>query len=927
MSDQFTQDFLRQIPPHKLKFLVAWMLNQQQKTARKFKPVDVDVLVAKVKDVNVDWQQLETSMDPATIAVSHWLSRPENARYIPESLRTPPSSLTTLPDTSPPPVHPLEEAPKAPSVEAPTSPPPFIVPSLTQSSLPRESPLVRFDSPFQPPQPASTPPPLPPSRQCTPLSKSADAFCLSQPTRLSSIDLDDPLGDISFLLQADIVAATGGQDDVFGILSEAVQAQSDLLPHGGEQISLPLETSEEMRPEGRSDEVQESSQDNFCTDDVSTSSELESDWLESDWSMDIDLNLDGEVNGEVAQVDGLANSDEIVFEEEEEEGQYTDWSHVPLSISGPSESAPIQRKKALITTLAICLFHPTVTVCRLTESGGVQSHKLPVFSKSLRSLSAVVPSAPRELHEYTYIDMAIPLGLLGNWATLVPSDGEQLVFLLQQRPVGWAQWNPETSAFCWTTPFMPNTEELVIMTWLPLEQTGPSAYQLDVAFNIHSNAWLMEQKFEYYETTEGPLENGTRDVFVHPNTESVPLLQPGHIHASALPVTIHLKDQRFPELLIHHLQVDGWLFHQGAFYARLQPLARAIARDIGLQDLADKDRAVMLLPRMVGRGTTQLYVGYLGMDADTGIWKAGGPAFLQDKNPFVGMPVSPGNDGFYFHCRLSITPVDFVREFHRMEATEHGPKMQHFQRITDSVWLIPYELGDHCVCDHDHGKNDTPTIWPVVVGPSHRQAEVDNDKAPARDAAPSEPPKKPNATQSRASQKSRKLSTEDTDRIVGLFLEKSDFRNLEALQGAWDRKIRQGMPIRQTLAFSEGIWSVIQAWLIGQFPTRDVVGLEYYDVEVTMAHWEKFFGCSHAWFSQIRDIGRYVDKEGVDAAELRLKEEASFIDPVFTKGRNKDTQRWHGAGRIVEKLRGLYGALDPITKERKANPRPYGRDS
>ncbi len=72
------------------------------------------------------------------------------------------------------------------------------------------------------------------------------------------------------------------------------------------------------------------------------------------------------------------------------------------------------------------------------------------------------------------------------------------------------------------------------------------------------------------------------------------------------------------------------------------------------------------------------------------------------------------------------------------------------------------------------------------------------------------------------------LSTEDADRIVGLFLEKSDFCNLEILQDAWDRKICKGMPIRQTLTFSEGIWSVIQAWLIGQFPTREVVGLGAY---------------------------------------------------------------------------------------------------
>ncbi len=249
---------------------------------------------------------------------------------------------------------------------------------------------MQFDSPFQPPQPTATPPPLPPSRQPTPLPKSVDPFCLSQPTRQSSIDLDDPLGDISFLLQADVFAPTGGQDNVFGLFSDAVPAQSESLPHGGQQIRLPFEMDEEMPPEGGADDVQgESSGDDFCSDDVSTSSESE-----SVWSMDVDLDLDGEVDGEVDQVDELADSVEVVFEEEEEVGECSDWSHYPLSISGPSESAPIEGKEALIG-LAICLSSPAVIFCRATDSDGVQSHKLAVFSKSLRSLSVVIPSAPR----------------------------------------------------------------------------------------------------------------------------------------------------------------------------------------------------------------------------------------------------------------------------------------------------------------------------------------------------------------------------------------------------------------------------------------------------------------------------------------------------------------------------------------------------
>ncbi len=195
------------------------------------------------------------------------------------------------------------------------------------------------------------------------------------------------------------------------------------------------------------------------------------------------------------------------------------------------------------------------------------------------------------------------------------------------------------------------------------------------------------------------------------------------------------------------------------------------------EDVPDERRVAIVLPRMVGPGTTQLYVGYLGMNADTGQWKATGPAFLGNK-AFVGLPVSPGNDTFYFHCRLSPAEADFTRDFHCNEATEYGPKMKHFRvsiasiiaalersltiikRITDTVWLIPYELGNHSACDHDHGGNDTPTIQPVVIGPSHVEKEVDSHKAPAGDAAPSELPQKPNTAKSRASQKPRKVRGE-----------------------------------------------------------------------------------------------------------------------------------------------------------------------
>lgn len=100
-----------------------------------------------------------------------------------------------------------------------------------------------------------------------------------------------------------------------------------------------------------------------------------------------------------------------------------------------------------------------------------------------------------------------------------------------------------------------------------------------------------------------------------------------------------------------------------------------------------------------------------------------------------------------------------------------------------------------------------------------------------------------------------------------------------------------------------------------------------------MAHWERLFGCSHSWLSQIRDIGRYVEKSDVDTVEQQLRDDASFIDPVFKKGRKRkggkkdgSEQRWHGAGKIVEKLSGIYGGLDSIAQERKVYLRQYEED-
>ncbi|KAK0450498.1 uncharacterized protein EV420DRAFT_1482704 [Desarmillaria tabescens] len=85
MADPNTEDFLRQILVHKLRFLVMRMLNQRNITALRYS-LDVDMLIKKVQDVHVDWDSLMTPSNTATHA-----------------LRTPPSTLTSLPSSSPQP--------------------------------------------------------------------------------------------------------------------------------------------------------------------------------------------------------------------------------------------------------------------------------------------------------------------------------------------------------------------------------------------------------------------------------------------------------------------------------------------------------------------------------------------------------------------------------------------------------------------------------------------------------------------------------------------------------------------------------------------------------------------------------------------------------------------------------------------------------
>ncbi|PBL01901.1 hypothetical protein ARMGADRAFT_1071415 [Armillaria gallica] len=77
MSDQLMQQFLLQIPVHKLRFLVGQILNKQNKTARKF-PLDRDILIGMVEHTQIDWDKLCSPQNAAMKAVTKWLAQPEN---------------------------------------------------------------------------------------------------------------------------------------------------------------------------------------------------------------------------------------------------------------------------------------------------------------------------------------------------------------------------------------------------------------------------------------------------------------------------------------------------------------------------------------------------------------------------------------------------------------------------------------------------------------------------------------------------------------------------------------------------------------------------------------------------------------------------------------------------------------------------------
>ncbi|KAK0450499.1 uncharacterized protein EV420DRAFT_1646420 [Desarmillaria tabescens] len=167
-----------------------------------------------------------------------------------------------------------------------------------------------------------------------------------------------------------------------------------------------------------------------------------------------------------------------------------------------------------------------------------------------------------------------------------------------------------------------------------------------------------------------------------------------------------------------------------------------------------------------------------------------------------------------------------------------------------------------------------------------------------------------------------RMPSDEREAIVTMFLDRSGFKDDDDLQDLWDRATRNGMPICDALTLGEKVRPLLEKWLIGHFGTRRVVSHKYYHVEVTMAHWEQFINCSHDWLTNIRDIGRYVEKEGVDTAEEKLCQ-INFVDPQFMKGRKgkgRKSQRWHGAATIVKRLAMIYGKLPNIASERKANP-------
>ncbi|KAK0421554.1 hypothetical protein EV421DRAFT_1747698 [Armillaria borealis] len=99
------QEFLKSIPPGKLRFLVAAMLHKQKRSALKLPLKKVDVLLKMVEHLKINWMALahpaRHKMDRVTMVVAEFLQK--NLKYRPWGVKpiSPDSSLSALAMTPP----------------------------------------------------------------------------------------------------------------------------------------------------------------------------------------------------------------------------------------------------------------------------------------------------------------------------------------------------------------------------------------------------------------------------------------------------------------------------------------------------------------------------------------------------------------------------------------------------------------------------------------------------------------------------------------------------------------------------------------------------------------------------------------------------------------------------------------------------------
>ncbi|KAK0460478.1 uncharacterized protein EV420DRAFT_1641022 [Desarmillaria tabescens] len=99
------QDFLRSIPPPKLRFLVAAMLHKRSRSALKFPCKDSELLIEKVWHLCIDWRALahpaRYKMDQVMLALADFLQKYPSYRPWGQLSISPESSLSSLATTPP----------------------------------------------------------------------------------------------------------------------------------------------------------------------------------------------------------------------------------------------------------------------------------------------------------------------------------------------------------------------------------------------------------------------------------------------------------------------------------------------------------------------------------------------------------------------------------------------------------------------------------------------------------------------------------------------------------------------------------------------------------------------------------------------------------------------------------------------------------